>query len=850
MDDTILKVSMACFFHDMGKFCGRAVLGMERSEINENRGDFLPKNNCGGYSHEHALFTAEFIERYSDYLPVEMGFSSWGEGESLVRLAAAHHNPSSPMEWIVAEADRLSSGMDRKDYNEADNEGTKIKDFEKTRLVPVFEIVDYEAPEKNLERKHFKMAYPLKPLSHDTIFPSPKEQIEPEKTETAKEEYQALFDDFLKELKTLGHRDHVALWFEHFESLVMRYAGSIPSARVKNTIPDVSLYDHLKTTAAIGTALYVYHLEQDSMNEAAIKDEKEKKFLVISIDFSGIQNFIFGGYGDTRKYRSKLLRGRSFYVSLMTELAADLLLREIGLPFSSVVLNAGGKLTLIAPNTKKAAASYEMVRKKIENWLVAKTYGETVILFSMIKAAPSDFKYGSFQKLQEQIHEAQMRRKFNRFDLTIHGGVVDDYFNEAENEKKICTFCGKRPGFLEKNKKHICSLCKDHIQIGENLVKKREIAIFYGDTDKNDLNEKIFGIYGLSFSDSGEFGKEAENGELAKLWESSIGSTGQNRFTLKLINGYVPVYTNEDEHDHRLSKGTDEEERVNIGAPKTLNHISEKAFYSLGNGKFEGVAALGVLKADVDNLGLIMACGIDETYYTISRLAALSRQMNNFFTVYLPWFLAHSKLYKDIYTVFAGGDDLFLIGPWNKMADLGADLDGAFRSYMAYNPKIHFSAGITIHKSHTPMDKMAEASEAALEKSKEEKGAITVFDETVTWEELGQLKKTSDDIDQWLESGMLTGSMLYKLNQFVDMAKTEARVLSSGVFHVNSMACTKWRALLAYAVERNIGKNVKKEERSDRVKEIHGKLANWLEMFGGKIRIPLWTLQYNLRKKR
>ena len=262
MNETTLKIAMACFFHDMGKFCGRSVLGMDRAEINENRGDFLPKNHHGGYSHEHALFTAEFIERYGEYLPADIHRPDWGEGDTFVRLAAAHHNPSSPMEWIVAEADRLSSGMDRREYDEGKGEGIRIKDFEKTRLVSVFEIIDYDAPKKDLERKHFKMAYPLTPLTHKSIFPGLRAQIEPEKTETAKKEYHGLFDDFIEELKTLGHRDHVALWFEHFESLVMRYTGSIPSARVKNMIPDVSLYDHMKTTAALGTALYGYHLKK------------------------------------------------------------------------------------------------------------------------------------------------------------------------------------------------------------------------------------------------------------------------------------------------------------------------------------------------------------------------------------------------------------------------------------------------------------------------------------------------------------------------------------------------------------------------------------------------------------
>lgn len=849
MDETTLKMAMSGFFHDMGKFCGRAVFGISRTEINEHRGDFLPSNDHGGYSHEHALFTAEFIERFKEYLPVQLNKNTWGEGDSFIRLAAAHHKPDSAMEWIITEADRLSNGMDRKDYDEAESEGVNIKDFEKTRLVPILEAIDYDNPKQSLTRDVFKSAYPLEALSHASIFPRSKNLVEPADAAKAKQEYQKLFDGFIEELKHLAHVETIELWFEHFESLMMRYTSAIPSARVKSTIPDVSLYDHLRTTSALSSALYLFHTEQGTLNLDAIKNEQENKFLLISADFSGIQNFIFNGFGDTRKYRSKLLRGRSFYVSLMTELAADMICREIGLPFTSVILNAGGKLTLLAPNTDKAKAAYKKVTSDIEAWLVKRTYGETSIIFSEVTASPADFIHGSFHNLQSEIIEQQTLKKYRRFDLETFGGVVTDYFSDEENEKKICMFCGKRPGRFKKNDKPICALCSDHLMMGEKLVKNNGIAVLLDSS--NMLREPLFGRYQIMFSEN-DLNKEASAGKLIRFWRTEIGEKGKNRFSLKLINGYVPIYSKEDEYDDRLSKSDDEDEKITIDAPKTLNHIAEKALFSLGSGKCAGVDALGVLKADVDNLGLIMACGQSEKYYSVSRAATLSRQMNNFFAVYLPWFLENSDLYMDVYTVFAGGDDLFLIGPWNKMTDLAAELDKSFREYACANNKIHFSAGISVHKSHTPVDKMAEAAENALKESKKhkEKERLTVFDETVTWSELESLNQTTEKFSRWLKEEALSSVMLYKLNKFIEMAAMEKRILTSGLLHINSMDCTKWRALLAYSTERNVGKKLSKEQKAALVKEIHANLADWLNIYGGKLRIPLWTLQYNLRSKR
>ena len=94
----------------------------------------------------------------------------------------------------------------------------------------------------------------------------------------------------------------------------------------------------------------------------------------------------------------------------------------------------------------------------------------------------------------------------------------------------------------------------------------------------------------------------------------------------------------------------------------------------------KGFEALGILKADVDNLGTIFSFGIKNK--TISKVASLSRQLNYFFSLYLPYLLKNNKKYKNIYTVFAGGDDLFLIGPWNIIIDFSKELNEEFRLYV------------------------------------------------------------------------------------------------------------------------------------------------------------------------
>jgi CRISPR-associated protein Csm1 len=65
-------------------------------------------------------------------------------------------------------------------------------------------------------------------------------------------------------------------------------------------------------------------------------------------DFFGIQDFIFAEGGKTQKRAATLLRGRSFYVSLLSELAALKVLEALALPATSQVVNAAGKFLIVA----------------------------------------------------------------------------------------------------------------------------------------------------------------------------------------------------------------------------------------------------------------------------------------------------------------------------------------------------------------------------------------------------------------------------------------------------------------------------------------------------------------------
>jgi CRISPR-associated protein Csm1 len=866
MDDTVLKIALAGLLHDIGKFAQEGMF-VSPEFINNHRQLYQPYYN-EQFTHLHVIYTAAFIDHVEKLLPEELNKANWGMDDPFINLASGHHKPQTSLQWIIAMADRLSSGWDRANFEEY-NQSIAWKDYRQTRLLPLFEVLLRDDEKKAFKREY---RYPLMELNPKNIFPYFESDKGLISDEQGKVEYKALFDDFVYSLEKLLHKDaNIALWFEHLESLLLIYTSMIPAARAGKIVPDVSLYDHSKAVAAIASALYLYHRDTDSMNVAAICDSTKQKFYLIGGDFYGIQDFIFSDSGEAGKHRSKILRGRSFAVSLLCELAADMICRETGLPLSSVLLNVAGKFTIIAPNTNTVKEAVAKAQARINDWLIRKTLGVNAFGVSMIEVAPRDFESGQFHYLYDRLSEKMGANKYKKFNTDTYAGVVEGFLDTFDNglNPPLCPYCGKRPSSrsaeaLKKDKddKSMCSICRDHIFLGENIVKKTRIAVTTADADikGNDIKliEPFFGEYQVAFIE-GELNKLAREGKLLKYWDISIDAAGKvaKDVTARFINGYVPIYGETDLYDDRILEGRKGEnkkeemiEGIKEGRPKTFSHLACKAMNPGldGNRSFTGIQALGVLKADVDHLGMLMSCGISEKQFTISRLATMSRQLNFFFVVYLPYLLKTNPSFRDVYTVFAGGDDLFLIGPWNRILDLSEFLKVRFAEYVCGNADIHFSAGISIQKANIPLSKMAADAEAALAASKDSgRNRLTVFGETVTWDDFSRLHEITKIIEIWRDEKLINNAMLFRLNRFIRMAAEEKAVLGEKEIHLEDMGSLKWRAMFSYNTERNIGKNIKDEAKRTAAKKEFEKVAGWLSDYGSNLKIAIWDIIYNNR---
>ncbi len=881
------RVALAAFLHDLGKFAERAKIDIEKDQLDINKQLYCKhhKNytdDKGWFSHVHAAYTAIALDLIEEKFPALIGqdaapFASWKSqnvDDSFINAAAKHHKPDTFIQWIIATADRVASGFDREEfekYNDA-KEGTETKKNHYTaRQLTLFEQI-YEAKKKN-----YIYRYPLKALSPESIFPVKAEGYEQDDNETAQQEYLALWEQFKAALDKIpeSHRDNWELWLDHFETLWGTFTHAIPSATAFNVRPDVSLYDHSKVTSAMATALWRYHYETQQTDANAVKSLKtqseswqEDKILLIQGDFFGIQDFIFASGGETQKRAAKLLRGRSFYVSLLTECAALKVLDTLDLPATSQVINAAGKFMIVAPNTKATAEKLKQLQKELNSWFLKYSYGQAGIGIAAQKASCNDFRRQTkngdspYRKLIKKLFAQMETIKLQRYQLCENKSapvVFEDFLDQFNNELGVCKIDGKSPASkYYDNEIAVSDLAYDQMKAGHWLTRRQRILITEQKLNMpSTLKIPIFGFY-ICFAETeeiqGKFGKEAKTGNLRRAWDYSLPQSATdalwNGYARRTINAYIPIVDENSLIEGKLEKYKGIQESLQEDDSKTLNHIACEDKKLQQDNSWLGISALTTLKGDVDNLGNIFETGLEDISF--SKTAALSRQLNAFFTVYLPWLCKQpDSPYKNTYTVFAGGDDFFMVGPWLSQIKLADTMRQAFQRYVSYNSEIHFSAGLSTNKPGLPITQIGEMAETALEQAKGHnpkgltvapKNAVTCFNQTVFWDEFDTLVNKRLSRLKDLSTGLnLSTGYVYGLLNLIDMAEQVQQRPENAM----------WHAYFAYRTTRMLErqKGLQPDQRKRRQAELAEEIAHLgIEQHGGNYRIALFSHLYQNRE--
>lgn len=886
------RVALAAYLHDLGKFAERAGIFDNDPRLETHIQLYCPSREEGGrrwFTHRHAAHSALAFDLIEKHLPdlicgesspfAGRSFADDGERtqatDSLINAAAAHHRPETFLQWVIATADRVASGFEREEferYNLAPDETPEKRDHYTARQLTLFEQMHLSGQRGSAQRLEFR--YPLRPLSARNIFPQPASECETSDREAARSEYAELWRGFIRDLERIpaSHRKNWPLWLDHFDSLWLTYTHAIPAATAFNVKPEVSLYDHSRATAALAVALWRWHEANGRTGPdaaAALRertDYSEAKLLLIQGDFFGIQSFVFAAGGETRKQAAKLLRGRSFQVSLFTEIAALRILDELALPPTSQVLNAAGKFLIVAPNTEPVREKLISLRSEFDRWFLDHSFGLSGIGLAWLPACCNDFLRGSqggaspYADLARRLRESLDEAKHCRFALCADGARV---FQQGFPHG-VCEYNGWLPADKPRqgDQPGSCMLSRDQIAIGEALLRFDRVLVLRGEAASTlrsgagtqRLELELFG-YTVGFSAdaqaSGAFGQLAATGTLRRCWDFAAADEDDARgertlwsgYARRFISGYVPRVCADDLGPlrGRYAELADED-LPSQGAHKPLDMLACEDRQRGPDGQtWLGVDALGVLKGDIDDLGELFRVGLGSR--TFAKDAALSRQVNGFFAIYLPWLLARE--FRSVYTVFAGGDDFFLIGPWRTVQQLAAQMRKDFADYVARNPEVHFSVGVATQKPGAPINVLAELAEAALGQSKgrDGKDAITCFGETVGWFDWPRLENALARLEDLRRQEALTSGYVYGLLQFVDLRQREKK---------GEAQAAMWRSRLAYRTRRYIvdkRRSLDDEARRGLYAQLAGEFSSAIDQLDSSYRIVLFNHLYQHRSR-
>jgi len=265
-----------------------------------------------------------------------------------------------------------------------------------------------------------------------------------------------------------------------------------------------------------------------------------------------------------------------------------------------------------------------------------------------------------------------------------------------------------------------------------------------------------------------------------------------------------------------------------------IEEFDELALESCGGGEI-GVKALMSLKGDVDNMGNFLK-GKNINSFAIYNF--LSRLIDYFFSVKV----SKKMEGKNVYTVFAGGDDLFIIGAWDEVIELAKEIEHEFKLFCeSEKSKLSISMGLIMTKSNKPINFVADTSEKALEEAKEVPGkdAITLFGETVKWVDYQDMLKNFEVIQAMANNypDAFNMAFWYRLLELCDMREN---LNSKNVNIKNAL----WRSKVSYMFKRNIIDRHKNENFDAVIKSVEKNI----ETYGAAFKVVVSEEIYKRRE--
>jgi len=645
------------------------------------------------------------------------------------------------------------------------------------------------------------------------------------------------WEEFSKDMNRLPKGDWAIA--ETLLNILHKFGAAIPSGYQT----DVSLYDFAKARA--GMAVCLYQFQNDPLSENEKRDEAVP-FLLVGGGLSGIQHYLFD---IASQNAAKNMKGRSYFLHLLSDSVVQVVLDELGLYQANVVIATGGGFQIIAPNTMKVKAKLEVLRTDIRNKLFEDYKTQLFLEFAWTELSEAHLLNGKMGEVWGDLYAQfgeQKRQKFQEQILSNYAGFFEPIEVGGEQVTDAITVEELPKGeqkWLLKGAYPEKLNQEDEVEALSNREK------IIGETTAEQI------CLGSRLRESKVNASALSEVELARIYRNlpekeyyQIAQLGvrqllvlKDEFKEVMFKGkkasirYINDATNFLQHAHERTEafgfdfyGGNEIPEIKARfldwkgememLPKTFSELALQAdddrIYSPDvESQFqqERFKRLAILRMDVDGLGTVFQDGF-KIGGTLTRYSALSRQMDWFFKGHLNeiWNEGRTSdgqpFSEFTQILYSGGDDLFIVGKWDCVIAMADHIRDAFKAYTCGSPYFNISGGMVMVTPKFPVARAAKWCEEEEKKAKHhtlsdsavQKNSFSLFGVPLKWDsEFKLVKSLKVKLLEFLEKHSNHKGLLIALQEFDELRKEQ----------IKREYAESWRWQMAYQLNRAIKRN-------------------------------------------
>lgn len=691
----------------------------------------------------------------------------------------------------------------------------------------------------------YKQQYQKQPLAYTSHF-------FPTTTVTENSAASALWQTFEEDIAQL--KDYSKLRTKAETLLHLLHRHTVTLTEPTGTFPYVSYYDYAKSLAGFVVSLHSYLTSESRLTEGFSIAIKEQPIRLLSGDISGVQDFLYDIVG---RSAAKSLKGRSFYLQLLSTSILQRFLDDLDLYEGNVIYDSGGSFNLIVPNTEAHRQKIKELKEDISNKLFKTHRTGLSLVIADVPVYAGDLLHANLPAVMRELHKELEHQKSQKLHTIIAaepakffdpkqveegGGHPRDvvtgeelrgdrkdpktelgsawYFNPRPDEDTGMQPRKASRTELEAGTHLVAVATAKQIILGKNLREvdywistPTPLSLKQEEERKYEFEPCALGVYNyLIPKEEIKRFKTALQGKLARILaiNEAADFVQVEQFGANHQYGFV-IYGGNDFPSDDFEPFTFSELAGQIDTEKEARYIKLKRPYTVVKEKLK---RLGVLRMDVDNLGHLFRDGLGETVRFVE-YSTLSRSLDYFFKGYLNTIWASDPKYQfQTQIIYSGGDDLFIIGRWSSVIDFAKTIKADFQKWVCGNEKLTISGGMAMVPPKFPIVKaayMAGDAEQAAKTHSYKEGSKNSFDllgvpmywgEGTDWEnEFALVEKLKERLSTFVTHRKLSRTFLQKIQTLYSMSLEQARQEKN----------ESWKWIIAYDFAR-----AKQEKRRDK----------------------------------